>query len=91
MNFIFRSHAIKRMFERSVGPEDMRHVPTTGKTIREYPDDTSYPSRLILGWVADKPLHVVVAVDAGTEASIIITVYEPDPTIWEADFKRKEP
>lgn len=36
MNLVFRSHAIKRMFERNVRPEDVRHVLTTGKTIREY-------------------------------------------------------
>lgn len=89
MNLIFRSHAIKRMFERYVMPEDVRHVLATGKTIREYPDDTPYPSRLILGWVAGKPLHVVVAEDTEAEVSIIITVYEPDPAIWEADFERK--
>jgi hypothetical protein len=41
--------------------------------------------------VASKPLHVVVAEDAGLETSIIITVYEPDPAIWEADFERKRP
>lgn len=91
MNLFFRSHAIKRMFERNVKPEDVRHVLATGKAIREYPDDTPYPSRLILGWVANKPLHVVVAEDAGTETTIIITVYAPDPTIWEADFERKKP
>jgi hypothetical protein len=34
MNLIFRSHAIKRMFERNVRPEDVRHVLTTGKAIR---------------------------------------------------------
>jgi hypothetical protein len=72
MNLIFRSHAIKRMFERNVRPEDVRHVLITGKAIREYPDDTPFPSRLILGWVASKPLHVVVAEDAGLETSIIL-------------------
>lgn len=91
MKLIFRSHAIKRMFERGVVPENVRHVLATGKTIREYPDDTPYPSRLILGWVGDKPLHVVVAEDFETASAIIITVYEPDPTIWEADFERKRP
>lgn len=53
--------------------------------------DTPYPSRLILGWTAGMPLHVVVAEDTEAETSIIITVYEPDPAIREADFEREKP
>ncbi|MDZ7655443.1 MAG: DUF4258 domain-containing protein [Sulfurimicrobium sp.] len=60
MNLIFCSHAINRMFERNVRPEDVRHVLVTGKMIRECPDGTPCPSRLILGWQA-RPLHVLVA------------------------------
>jgi len=90
MRLIFRSHAIKRMFERKITLEDVRHVLATGESIREYPNDTPYPSRLIMGWATDKPLHLVTAVDAETGTTIVITVYEPDPAIWEADFKRKK-
>jgi hypothetical protein len=90
MRLIFRSHAIKRMFERKITLEDVRHVLATGESIREYPNDTPYPSCLIMGWAADKPLHVVTAVDAETGTTIVITVYVPDPTIWESDFKRKK-
>ncbi len=32
-----------------------------GETIMDYPDDQPYPSRLVLGWVKSRPLHVVVA------------------------------
>ena len=52
--------------------------------IKEYPDDKPYPSRLILGWKEGKPLHVVAA------ETIIITVYQPDPTLWNADFRSKK-
>jgi len=35
MRLIFRSHAIKRMFERKITLEDVRHVLATGESIRE--------------------------------------------------------
>jgi hypothetical protein len=62
----------------------------TGKTIEDYPTDTSYPSRLILGWRGTRPLHVVAADNAADHETIIITVYEPDPTRWDAGFETRK-
>jgi hypothetical protein len=76
------------MFQRKVSNADVQDVVENGEVIRKYPDDKPYPSRLILGWRGKRPLHVVAA-DHDDE-TIIITVYEPDPAIWEADFKRKK-
>ena len=58
---VFRVHAIQRMYERRISEEDVRHVLATGEVIKEYPEDTPYPSRLILGWCGDRPIHVVIA------------------------------
>lgn len=91
MRLIFRSHAIKRMFERNISLENVQHVLATGKAIQEYPNDTPYPSRLVLGWIADKPLHVVTADDTETGTTIVITAYAPDSSVWEANFERKKP
>ncbi len=88
---IFRVHALQRMFERGVTEEDVRHVLATGETIEEkYPDDQPYPSRLILGWTGNRPLHVVVADNESEETIIVITVYEPNPDLWEEDFRRRK-
>ncbi|MCP5160688.1 MAG: DUF4258 domain-containing protein [Hahellaceae bacterium] len=88
MNLVFRSHAIKRMFERGITAEDVRQVLMTGKTIMDYPQDTPYPSCLKMGWRGDRPIHVVAAnTDEGE--TIVITAYEPDPAIWEPNFERK--
>jgi hypothetical protein len=63
-----------------------------GETVADYPDDNPYPSRLLLGFVESRPLHVVVAWDAGTGTCIIVTAYEPQPEQWEPGFrKRREP
>ncbi len=87
---VFRVHALRRMFERNIRVEDVRTIVETGETIERYPDDVPYPSRLVLGWRGSRPLHVVVAEILELMESIVITVYEPDPALWEPDFKRRK-
>ena len=86
---VFRVHAIERMAQRQIDTEDVRHVLTAGEVIEDYPDDFPYPSALMLGWVAERPLHIVTA--HAPESTVIITVYEPDPTRWEPDYKTRKP
>jgi len=45
---VFRVHAIQRMFERGFTEEDVRSVVETGENIEYYPDDSPFPSRLML-------------------------------------------
>ena len=86
----FRAHAIQRMFERSVSEKDIHQSICEGEIIKEYPQDNPYPSKLILAWIDDRPLHVVVADDQEDGVKIVVTVYEPDPEIWTSDFKRRK-
>lgn len=88
---IFRSHAVQRMFQRRVNENDVRSILETGETLEGYPDDTPYPSRLILGWIGKRPLHVVAADNMADEETIVITVYEPEQDKWSPDFKRRIP
>ncbi len=77
---IYRVHAVRRMAERGIREEDVARVIAGGKEIESYPEDRPYPSRLLLGWVEDRPIHVVAA--SAERAIIIITVYEPDAAQW---------
>lgn len=90
MKLTFRLHAVQKMFERQISAEDVRDVIENGEVIREYADDMPYPSRLMLGWIGERPVHVVAADNPADSETIIITAYEPDPATWEADFKRKK-
>ncbi len=87
---VFRVHAIQRMYERNISEEEVRQTITAGEVIEAYPDDTPYPSRLVLGWHGARPLHVVVADDAADQVNIVVTVYEPTKDEWDADFKRRK-
>ncbi len=88
---VFRAHAIQRMFERGISIADVRRVLETGEVIERYPDDLPYATRLVLGRVRDRPLHLVVADNAQARETIVITVYQPDPTRWEDGFRRRRP
>jgi len=86
---VFRVHALQRMFERQVSPDDVRAVIGSGETIEDYPNDKPYPSRLILGWRGTRPLHVVVAHNVSDNEFIVITVYQPDAGLWDHGFRRR--
>ena len=88
---VFRVHAIQRMFERGFTEEDVRSVVETGENIEYYPNDSPFPSRLILGWRGIRPVHIVIADNHDENEAIIITVYEPDNVLWEPDFRRRKP
>jgi len=87
---VFRVHAIQRMFRRRISKEDVCQVLATGEVIEEYPDDTPYPSRLVVGWCGSRPIHVVVADNAEAKETVVITVYEPDTAQWESGFRRRK-
>ena len=90
MALIFRVHAIQRMFERGISDADVREVVARGETVEDYPKDTPFPSRLVLGWQGSRPLHVVLATDESAGEDIVITVYEPTLEKWEPDFRRRK-
>lgn len=81
MPLIFRVHAIQRMSQYEIDVEDVRYVLEQGETIKNYPDDMPYPSRLVLGWREARPLHVVAADDTEGDRTFVITVYKPTPAL----------
>jgi hypothetical protein len=61
---IFSQHAVQRMFERGSHTNAIRAVIESGEAIGDYPGDQPFPSCLVLGWLEDRPIHVVIAIDA---------------------------
>jgi len=62
---VYRVHALQHMVEREIPEEAVAEVISRGKVIESYPEDSPYPSRLLLGWVnmgdRARPIHVVAA------------------------------
>jgi hypothetical protein len=85
----FRVHALRRMFSRGITAAEVRNVIEQGETIERYPQDTPYPSRLLLGAVGGRALHVVIADNTDDGEVIVVTTYEPDPSLWQPGFRRR--
>ena len=83
----FSRHAMQRMYERGFDPRSITLTISTGEVIVRYPDDTPFPSVLLLGAVNESPVHVVVAKDGSTGDCYVVTVYVPDPQRWTDDFR----
>ncbi len=88
---VFRVHAIRRMAQRGLSAEDIRRVLDSGEVIEEYSEDDPYPSRLMLGWIGSRPLHVAAADNRDDLETLVITLYELEPAQWEPDFRTRRP
>lgn len=86
---VFRTHAIRRMFQRRISVAEVRAIVERDEMIEDRPDDLTHPSRLLLGTASGRPLHVVIAEDTATATTIVVTVYEPDRALWRPGFKRR--
>lgn len=86
---IFTGHALRQMFARQIDTAAVRAVVEQGATIADYADDQPYPSRLLLAFVDDRPLHVVLGYNQDQRIGYVVTAYSPDPTQWEPDFKTR--
>ncbi|PSO48741.1 MAG: hypothetical protein BRC32_01390 [Actinobacteria bacterium QS_8_72_14] len=87
----YRLHALRQMVERGISVSQVQQVLTHGEVVEEARRaGRPYPTRLLLGWIHDRPLHVLVA--AAPEGSqYVITAYKPSLDRWEGDYRtRKE-
>ncbi|HXX22088.1 MAG TPA: DUF4258 domain-containing protein [Terriglobia bacterium] len=86
----------QRPFPCARTPTNVREANQRGRCLRGHRQGRGnrrlrpYPSRLVLGWIGARPLHTVVADNLSENELIVITVYEPDSEVWEADFKRRK-
>jgi hypothetical protein len=86
----YSNHAVKQMFQRKITTHEVEYVLKNGETIQAYPKDKPYPSKLLLAFYEQRPLHVVCSYNKEEKITIIITVYEPTNEIWENNFKTRK-
>lgn len=89
MEYIYRVHAIERMFQRDIYEYQVEEVIQNGEIIESYVEDKPYPSFLVLGYVDEIALHVVYAKDEEGNV-IVITVYKPNLNKWQNDLKTRK-
>ena len=89
MEYIYRLHAIERMFQRDISEKQVEEVIENGEIIESYVEDKPYPSFLTLGYVDGIAFHVVYAKDEEDNV-IVITAYKPNLTKWQEDLKTRK-
>ena len=72
-----------------MGVEDIRMALDNGEDIESRPDEQPYPARLVLGLCTLGALHVAVRDNIDDDEIIVETAYQPDPALWEPDFKTR--
>jgi hypothetical protein len=86
-NLVFSRHAIQQMFFRKISKSEVQTVIAYGKVIEQKPDDSPFPSYLLLDYVGSKPIHVVLSYDRSMDTAYVVTAYIPDPNFWTDDFR----
>jgi len=91
-NCRFTDHARREMETEPFGAirlDEVLRALEVGDILEEYPEDKPYPSCLVLGRTAGRPLHIVCAPVPAERRLIVITTYQPDPKRWDPDFKHR--
>ena len=90
MRIVLSRHARQRLFERGVPVETVTRIIEEDRTILRYDDDKPYPSRLVLGYDGERPIHILIAENTEADELIVITVYEPSPDMWLPGWTHKK-
>ncbi len=85
----WQAHAAGRALARALEPDDVHRAICSGTIIEHYPKDQPLPSALVLGYNESVPVHAVVAYDAATCETFVITVYVPDADHFEGDHRTR--
>ncbi len=87
--FEFSEHATNQAIRRYLPLSEVREALLSGRVIEDYPDDKYGPSCLILGHtLTRRSLHIQCSYPSRSLVKII-TVYQPDPHRWNADFTQR--
>lgn len=91
---LYTQHAREEMRSEELGlikEQEVFEVVQTGEVIENYEDDKPYPSALVYGrTLQGRPIHLVCAHAGEDDIAIVITVYEPDPSRWIDDRRRRK-
>lgn len=86
-DIIIKIHAYDRIKERNISFYQIEQTIEADDIIEFYQDDYPIPNVLVLGYVNDRPIHIVCA--PTDDALIIITAYYPDRKLWKDNWKER--
>jgi hypothetical protein len=87
-------HANMRLRVRATTRSQVTQATATYRVVEYYErsDASRYlPSMLVYAEHGGTILHILFAIDRPGESVRVVTVYRPDPALWESDFMRRKP
>lgn len=85
----WQRHSLEKMLERNISRSAVIETILKGELIEYYSSDKPFPSGLFLGWIGQRPIHVIISYDSSNEKLFIITAYEPDLKHFEPGYKMR--
>jgi Domain of unknown function (DUF4258) len=87
----FSIHAEQERQADKITIEELEAALTTCEIIEDYPDDPRGASWLVLGFAAERPIHVVCALKRDPEEVFLITIYDPSlhSEKWSDNYQRR--
>lgn len=91
-HFVLRFHGLIEMKLEGLSVNDVVVAGGNSELLEEYPDRPEGYSKLLLGMVGKRPLHLVLNVqqfhDDPTYPLAVVTVYEPESPAWRDERTR---
>src|SRR5687767_6905422 len=89
-DYEYRRHAFEKLRALDLPLRDVQELlDASGEIIYEAQAGLLAHKELVLLVEWTSPLHVVIVVDETRAEERVVTVYEPDPSDWTADFRRR--
>lgn len=86
-HYRYTVHGARQRIARGLRRHEIEEVIADGEIIEHYPEHHLGPACLVLGRSgAGRVIHIVCSI---REMVDIITVYEPDPEEWDAEFRTR--
>jgi len=87
---IWTYHVNMRMEDRFISRNMIFDSTDSYEIIEAYPEDKYLPSYLVYSTFGKIVFHILLAVDVQNENVRVVTVYRPDPLIWDKRLKRRK-
>jgi hypothetical protein len=85
----FSQHALDQSIQRRISVAEVVQAIASCEILEDYPDDKYGPSCLVFGLASSgRPIHVQCS-HPSRPLLKIITIYEPDPALWESNRFRR--
>lgn len=85
----YRRHVFDKLRSVDLVLAEFPQLLGRGEVIAEAEDSPAELREIVLLVEWSRPLHVVIVVDSARREERLVTVYEPDPSLWTADYRRR--